>query len=62
MNQPAVLELAQLPGVKDLPVQVRWRFAKAIIAEREGNTTQAEVELHLAVEAEAAISDPAPVA
>jgi hypothetical protein len=62
MDESKIVEVAKLPGVKDLPVQVRWRFAKALIAEREGNTTLAEVELHRAVEAEADLSTPAPVA
>jgi hypothetical protein len=62
MPQPTFVEVAKLPGVKDLPVQVRLHFTKALIAEMEGNTTLAEVELHLAVEAEAALSNPAPVA
>ena len=62
MTQPSFVEVAQLPGVNDLPGKVRLHFTKALIAEQEGNTTQAEVELNLAVEAEAAYSNPAPVA
>jgi hypothetical protein len=62
MTQPTLLEVAQLPGVKDLPPKVRLHFSKAIIAEREGNVTLAEVELHRAVEAEAVLSNPVPVA
>jgi hypothetical protein len=62
MTNSTLLEVAQLPGVKDLPLQARRHFAKAIIAEMEGDTTLAEVELHRAVEAEAALSAPAPVA
>jgi hypothetical protein len=62
MAQPTLVEMAKLPGVKDLPAKVRLHFVKALIAEMEGNTTLAEVELHRAVEAEAAISTPAPVA
>jgi hypothetical protein len=62
MAQPTFVEVAQLPGVKDLPGKVRLHFTKALIAEMEGNTTLAEVELHRAVEAEAALTIPAPVA
>jgi hypothetical protein len=51
MEQSTVVKVAMLPGVKDLPTKkVRWHFAKAIIAEREGNTTLAEAELHLVIE------------
>jgi hypothetical protein len=62
MAQSTFVEVAQLPGVKDLPTKVRLHFTKALIAEMEGNTTLAEVELHRAVEAEDAFSAPAPVA
>jgi hypothetical protein len=62
MTQPTFVELAKLPGVKDLPGKVRLHFIKALIAEREGNTTLAEVELHRAVEAEDALSTPTPAA
>jgi hypothetical protein len=61
MTQPTLLEVAKLPGVKDLPPKVRLHFSKALIAEIEGNMTLAEVELHLAVVAEDAIAEPAPV-
>jgi hypothetical protein len=62
MDQSTVVEVAKLPGVKDLPPKVRLHFSKALIAEMEGNMTLAEVELHLAVVAEDALSAPAPVA
>jgi hypothetical protein len=62
MTHSTLLEVAQLPGVKDLPLQVRRHFAKALNAEREGDTTLAEVELHRAVEAEADYSAPEAVA
>jgi hypothetical protein len=62
MTQPTFIEVAQLPGVNDLPGKVRLHFVKALIAEMEGNVTLAEVELHLAVEAEVALSIPEPVA
>jgi hypothetical protein len=62
MSQPTFVEVAQRSGVKDLPAKVRLHFTKALIAEMEGNTTLAEVELHLAVEAEDALTAPEPVA
>jgi hypothetical protein len=62
MDQSTVVEVAKLPGVKDLPPKVRLHFSKALIAEMEGNMTLAEVELHLAVVAEDALSAPVPVA
>jgi hypothetical protein len=49
MKQPTVLEIAQLPGVSDLPIQVKWHFAKALIYEKDGNTDSAEAYLDLAV-------------
>jgi hypothetical protein len=61
MAQPTLHEVAKLPGVKDLPPKVRLHFIKALLAEVEGNMTLAEVELHLAVVAEDALSRPAPV-
>lgn len=62
MTHSTLVELVRLPGVSDLPVQVKWHFAKALNAEREGDTTLAEVELHKAVEAEDDLSAPAPAA
>jgi hypothetical protein len=62
MEQSTFVEVAKLPGVKDLPGKVRLHFTKALQAENEGNWLQAEFELNLAVEAEAALSVPAPVA
>ena len=62
MTQPTLLEVAQLPGVKDLPPKVRLHFSKALIAEMEGNTTLAEVELHLAMLAEDSLAAPEPAA
>jgi hypothetical protein len=62
MTQHTLLEMAKLPGVKDLPPKVRLHFIKALLAEMEGNWLQAEFELNLAVAAEDAISKPAPVA
>jgi hypothetical protein len=62
MTQPTFVEVAKLPGVKDLSPQVRLHFTKALIAEREGNITLAEAELHRAVAAEDDLSAPAPAA
>jgi hypothetical protein len=62
MTQFTFVEVAQLPGVKDLPPQVRLHFTKALIAEHEGNWLQAEFELNLAVAAEDARSEREPVA
>jgi hypothetical protein len=62
MTHSTLVELVRLPGVSDLPVQVKWHFVQALIAELEGNTARAESELHRAVEAEHALSSPAPAA
>lgn len=62
MEQSKLVEVAKLPGVKDLPRLARWHFTKALTADMEGNTTIAGVELHRAVAAEAALTNPAPVA
>jgi hypothetical protein len=62
MNQSQLLEIARLPGVSGLPLQVKWHFAHALIAEMEGNTARAESELNLAVEAKDDLSTPAPAA
>jgi len=40
------------PGVSDLPYTVRGFFAKALLEERAGNHTQAEIFLNKAVELE----------
>jgi hypothetical protein len=39
MAESTLLEVARLPGISDLPLQVKWHFAKALIAEMEGNAT-----------------------
>jgi hypothetical protein len=62
MTQSTFVEMAQLPGVKDLPGKVRLHFTKALQAENEGNWLQAEFELNLAVAAEDAFSEPEPAA
>jgi hypothetical protein len=62
MHHPQLSDVIKLHGVADLPAQVRWFFARALQAEIEGNTTQAEELLELAVEWEAALFMPEPVA
>ena len=62
MYHPQLSEVITLPGVADLPAQVRWLFARALTAESEGNAKQAENLLELAVEWEAALLMPEPVA
>ena len=62
MHYPQLSEVIKLPGVADLPAQVRWLFARALKAELEGETSQAEELLELAVEWEAALFAPEPVA
>jgi hypothetical protein len=62
MNQSPVVAATKLPGISDLPLQAKFHFAKALIAEQEGNWLQAEFELNLAVAAEDALFEQAPVA
>ena len=62
MSQPEFIEVAQLPGVNDLPGKVRLHFIKALQAENEGNWLLAEFELNLAVAAEDALAQREPVA
>jgi hypothetical protein len=46
-------DIYQEPGVKDLqPMKCRAAFARALQAEREGNTALAEEQLDIAVAAE----------
>jgi hypothetical protein len=62
LTQPKFVELAQLPGVKDLPGKVRLHFTKALQAENEGNWLLAEFELNLAMAAEDALFERDPAA
>jgi hypothetical protein len=62
MCHSTLSEALKLPGVSDLPAQVRWFFANALKAEMEGNTKQAEELLRLAVDWEDGLSTPEPVA
>jgi hypothetical protein len=62
LTQPKFVELAQLPGVKDLPGKVRLHFTKALQAENEGNWLLAEFELNLTMAAEDALFERDPAA
>jgi ParB/RepB/Spo0J family partition protein len=50
MHHLHLSEIINLPGVADLPAQVRWLFARSLKAESEGNTKQAENLLELAID------------
>ncbi len=45
-------EISRMPGVKDLPMQVRLPFMRALRAEQEGDHAKAADLLDQAVEAE----------
>jgi hypothetical protein len=62
MHHPQLSDVIKLPGVADLPAQVRWLFARSLTAEMEGNRKQAEDLLELAIEWEEALRMPEPVA
>jgi hypothetical protein len=62
MDHPQLSDIIKLHGVADLPAQVRWLFARALQAEMEGNRTQADDLLELAVDWEEALCTPEPVA
>ncbi len=62
MHHPQLSQVIKLIGVADLPAQVRWLFARALLAELEGNSKQAQELLDLAVEWETALLMPEPVA
>jgi hypothetical protein len=57
MLQSKVVAATKLPGISDLPRRVNLHFAKALIAEQEGEYLVAEFELNRAVEEEAAAED-----
>jgi hypothetical protein len=53
-QQPSpVSAVTTLPGIADLPLQAKYHFAKALLAEQEGEYLLAEFELHRALAAEA---------
>jgi hypothetical protein len=54
MNQSKAVAATKFPGIADLPFQVKYHFAQALIAEQDGEYLIAEFELNRAVEAEAA--------
>jgi hypothetical protein len=62
MHHPQLSDVIMLSGVSDLPAQVRWLFVRALTAELEGNRKRAEDLLELAIEWEAALLIPEPVA
>jgi hypothetical protein len=62
MYHPQLSEVLKLPGVADLPAQVRCLFARALTAEMEGKRKQAEDLMELAIEWEVALLMPEPVA
>jgi hypothetical protein len=51
-----VLELGKMPGIKDLPITIRVKLIKALIAEEENKTEEAEEFLAQGVEAEAKLA------
>jgi hypothetical protein len=48
----ALKDVAQLDGVKDLPMAVKAKFAQALLAEARGDHAAAAMKLNEAVEAE----------
>jgi hypothetical protein len=61
MNQSKVVAATKLPGIADLPLHAKCHFAKALLAEQEGNWLVAEFELNRAVEEESKAASSAPV-
>jgi hypothetical protein len=47
----------KLPGIADLPLHAKFHFAKALIAEQEGEYLLAELELNRAVAEEVKAAD-----
>jgi hypothetical protein len=62
MLQSTVVAATQLPGIADLPLPAKFHFAKALIAEQEGEYLIVELELHWAVAAEAKATAAVPAA
>jgi hypothetical protein len=52
MEEPTNVQVFDQARIADLPGQVQFHFASALLAEMEGNTVLAETELNLAIEAE----------
>jgi hypothetical protein len=61
MNQSKVVAATKLPGISDLPLHAKFHFAKALLAEQEGEYLLAELELNRAVAEEAKAASSAPV-
>jgi hypothetical protein len=57
MNQSKVVAATKLPGIADLPLHAKCHFAKALLAEQDGEYLLAEFELHRAVAEEAAANE-----
>jgi hypothetical protein len=57
MAQSQVVAATKLPGISDLPLHAKFHFAKALIAEQEGEYLLAEFELNRAVAEEAKAAD-----
>ena len=47
------IQISKLPGVGDLPIKVRVKFAKALLEEANGNTEEANRYLEEAIDLEA---------
>jgi hypothetical protein len=59
MNHSPVITVTTLPGIADLPPRAKFHFARALIAERQGNWLIAAFELNQAVVAEDQATDQA---
>jgi hypothetical protein len=57
MLDPRVVAAIKLPGISNLPRGARLHFAKAYVAEQDGEYLTAEFELNRAVAEEAAAED-----
>jgi hypothetical protein len=55
MEMTNLMAVSREDGVKDLPLRVRKGFAKALLAERQGDTANAALFLDEALVAEASI-------
>lgn len=49
ISEMTALQVSRLPGVEDLPIKVRVKFAKALMAEAKGNTEEANQYLDEAI-------------
>ena len=53
MSGMNAVQISKLPGVADLPIKVRVKFAKALLEEANGNTEEANRYLEEAIDLEA---------